>query len=224
MSRKKMRYRQLKKEVLDLLASEDYEAICRFPARQVINPLFALFLHSEPIIKWRAVTAMGHVVSRLAEAEAESARVVMRRLMWTLNDESGGIGWGSPEAMGEICARSQKLAGEYHPIVISYIREDGNYLEHPILQRGAMWGVGRLANARPRLAREAAPCLVGPLESPDPYLRGLAAWTAGPLDQGPTKALLKALCTDNAMIPIYLDSRLREITVGQLAAQALNKP
>ncbi len=219
-----MRYRQLKKAVLELLEAEDYEAICRFPARQVINPLFAFFLHSEPIIKWRAVTAMGHVVSRLARAEPESARVVMRRLMWSLNDESGGIGWGSPEAMGEVCARSEKLAREYHPLVISYIREDGNYLEHPILQRGAMWGVGRLANARPEMAQEAAPCLVGPLASADPYLRGLAAWTAGPLEQGLTKALLKGLCTDNATIVIYLDSTLREITVGQLATQALNKP
>lgn len=24
----------------------------------------------------------------------DSARIVMRRLMWSLNDESGGIGWG----------------------------------------------------------------------------------------------------------------------------------
>ena len=30
--------------------------------------------------------------------------------MWTLNDESGGIGWGSPEVMGEILAAHKGLA------------------------------------------------------------------------------------------------------------------
>jgi len=40
----------------------------------------------------------------------------MRRLMWNLNDESGGIGWGNPEAMGEILACHEALANEYAPI------------------------------------------------------------------------------------------------------------
>jgi len=33
--------------------------------------------------------------------------------MWSLNDESGGIGWGAPEAMGAIMARHTGLADEY---------------------------------------------------------------------------------------------------------------
>jgi hypothetical protein len=45
---------------------------------------------------------MGEVMAHLADKDMESARVIMRRLMWSLNDESGGIGWGAPEAMGEI--------------------------------------------------------------------------------------------------------------------------
>ncbi|MEA3417440.1 MAG: hypothetical protein U9R02_15080 [Thermodesulfobacteriota bacterium] len=53
---------------------------------------------------------MGVVVSNLADHDMESARVIMRRLIWNLNDESGGIGWGSPEAMGEIMARNNRLA------------------------------------------------------------------------------------------------------------------
>jgi len=44
------------------------------------------------------------VISNLTEKEMESARVIMRRLMWSLNDESGDIGWGAPEAMAEIIA------------------------------------------------------------------------------------------------------------------------
>ena len=54
---------------------------------------------------------MGAVVANLAEKDMESARVVMRRLMWSLNDESGDIGWSRPEAMGEIIASHGDLQG-----------------------------------------------------------------------------------------------------------------
>jgi len=109
--------RQLKKEILALLRDEAFEKslekIYLMPARGVVNPLFSFFYNTEELVKWRAITAMGAVVARLADEDLESARIVMRRLMWNLNDESGGIGWGSPEAMGEIMARHDILAKEY---------------------------------------------------------------------------------------------------------------
>jgi len=140
-----MGIRQLKKEILELLSHKDFEKslekIRQLPARQAVNPLFSFFYNRDELVKWRAVAAMGAVVSNLADHDMESARVIMRRLIWNLNDESGGIGWGSPEAMGEIMAKHGRLAGEYHKILVSYIMPDGNYLEHEILQRGVLWGV-----------------------------------------------------------------------------------
>ena len=130
-----------------LLLQEDFEKglsqIGDLPARKVINPLFSFLCSLDELLKWRAVTAMGEVVTRLAEEDMESARVVMRRYMWHLNDESGGIGWGCPESMGEVMARNENLATEFWCILISYIRPDGNFLEHEVLQRGVLWGVGR---------------------------------------------------------------------------------
>jgi len=102
--RQNMGGRKLKKKILGLLNDNPLETslekICQFPPRQAVNPLFSFFYHSEELVKWRAVTAMGAVVARLAQQDIESSRIVMRRLMWNLNDESGGIGWGAPEAMG----------------------------------------------------------------------------------------------------------------------------
>lgn len=54
----------------------------------------------------------------------------MCRLMWTLNDESGGIGWGAPETMAEAMACHPHIAEEYVCILLFYIREDGNFLEY----------------------------------------------------------------------------------------------
>ena len=219
--------RQLKKKILDLLGSNDLEKsldeICQLPARKAVNPLFSFFYSTNELIKWRAITAMGAVVSGLAEQDMESSRVVMRRLIWNLNDESGGIGWGSPEAMGEIMARHFRLAEEYAFLLVSYVNEQGNYLEHPILQRGVLWGLGRLAHSRPRLVNHAAPFLPPFMRSQDAIHRGLAAWTAGALDGALTKPLLQHLSNDNATVKIFIDMQFIEVTVGQLALEALSK-
>ena len=145
--------RHLKATIYDLLKMPDetaaMEKILGYPAQKVINPLFSFIQHTVEPVKWRAVRAMGRVVAGMAEHDIESARIVMRRLMWSLNDESGGIGWGAPEAMGEIMAQDQRLAEEYHHMLISYLDEKGNYLEHEPLRKGAVWAVDRLCSARP---------------------------------------------------------------------------
>jgi hypothetical protein len=220
--------RQLKKKILELLDSDNLEKsldeICQLPARKAVNPLFSFFYSTNELIKWRAITAMGAVVSNLAQHDMESARVVMRRLTWNLNDESGGIGWGSPEAMGEIMARHSRLAEEYAFLLVSYVNEQGNYLEHPMLQRGVLWGLGRLAHSRPRLVDHAAPFLLPYLQSEDAFHRGLSAWTAGAIRSELTKPLLRYLSNDNATVKIFIDMHLMERTVGQLAREALSRP
>jgi len=222
-----MGHRQLKKKILALLDSDDLEKslddICQLPARKAVNPLFSFFYSTNELIKWHAITAMGAVVSGLADQDMESARVVMRRLIWNLNDESGGIGWGSPEAMGEIMARHFRLADEYAFLLVAYVNEQGNYIEHPILQRGVLWGLGRLAHSRPELVNPAAPFLLPFMQSQDAIHRGLAVWTAGVLDSELTKPLLQYLSNDNAIIKIFIDMHFRERTVGQLALEALSK-
>ena len=146
-------HRALKHRMRDILLDDDFEramaGLTALPPRRAVNPLFSFFCSATPLLRWRAISGMGVVVSRLAVTQMESARVVMRRLMWSLNDESGGIGWGAPEALGEITARHALLAGEYAHILVSYICPDGNFLEHPVLQRGLLWGLGRLAHERP---------------------------------------------------------------------------
>ena len=217
--------RKLKKKILELLNDNPFETsldkICRFPPRQAVNPLFSFFYHSDERVKWRSVTAMGAVVARLAQQDIESSRVVMRRLMWNLNDESGGIGWGAPEAMGEIMARHEKLAEEYASILVSYINQNGNFIEHEILQRGVLWGLGRLAYARPQLVANAAAFLLPFLRSNDAIHRGLAAWVSGALSSEITTPLLQDLVADEAKITIFINMNLVESTVGKLAQEAL---
>lgn len=215
-------YRQLKHYLRDRMQaanfSETLAAILDLPARKVVNPLISFFCDKDAMLRWRSVSALGAVVARLADENRESARVVMRRLMWSLNDESGGIGWGAPEAMGEITARHAGMAGEYGHILLSYLAEDGNYLEHEVLQRGALWGCGRLAHARPARVKPAAGSLFPFLASADPYHRGYAAWALRPLALAELPEAWGACLKDPSRIPFYTEGVIHECTVAELAA------
>jgi len=217
--------RSLKKKLFDLLNQGDLEKalveIGRLPPRQIINPLLSFLQSGNEKLKWGAVKAMGVVVSQLADRDLEAARVIMRRLMWSLNDESGGIGWGSPEAMGEILATHRGLAHEYAHILLSYAREDGNYLEHEGLQRGLLWGIGRLSEKRPELVRGAAASLLPYLASQDGAIRGLSARIMGLLQIKEAQLELRKLTGDESELFILLEDNLTLLRVKDLAEEAL---
>lgn len=222
-----MGMRLLKSQIDTLLASGELPRILAevraYPARQIINPLLGKLCSRRELEKWLAVSAIGEVMAGLADQELEAARVVIRRLMWTLNDESGGIGWGAPEAMGEALARHPLLAEEYTHILVTYMREDGNYLELEPLQRGLLWGVGRLAQVQPGLlrARGAAGYLLPYLASADVGVRGLAARAAGFLQAGEARGELLRLAADHDGFTLYDGEGLRTVTVAEVAGQAL---
>lgn len=150
--------RNLKKEVKELLEHDDFEKNLRklhnYPSKKLVNALFSFLCSTDKTIKDRAVTAFGEVVSKIAENDIEFARTIVRRLMLSLTEESGGIGWGAPVAMGEIMARSKKLANEYHKILISYTLGGGNELDFENLQKDVIAGLKRLSRVHPELVKE----------------------------------------------------------------------
>jgi len=120
--------------------------ILAYPAVS-LSPLMAFLSSPDPVAKWGAVMLIGHLVGSQAEIDMEWARTVLRKFMWYLNDESGGMGWGVPEAMGEILRHHHGLAVEYGKILWSYIDPEGNHLENDDLVEGALWGIARVATS-----------------------------------------------------------------------------
>ncbi|MCI5211461.1 MAG: HEAT repeat domain-containing protein, partial [Candidatus Electrothrix sp. ATG2] len=151
--------RAIKQQVLGLLRQEDLSGIetelGQLQEKELVNALFFGICHPDERTRWHAISVMGRTVARLAEQDMEEGRMILRRLLWSLNDESGGIGWGAPESMAEIMCCHSGLADEYIHMLISYMRpdgeeewQDGNFLEHEMLQQGLMWATGRLAQCR----------------------------------------------------------------------------
>ena len=229
-----MSSRKIKQQVLALFNGQDLscviEALRQLPTKDVVNVLFSAICREDPLVRWQAISCMGDAVARLADVDMEEARVIMRRLLWSLNDESGGIGWGAPECMAEIMCRHAGLAAEYVHMLLSYMREDGeeicqdgNFIEHPLLQRGLLWGVARLSHCCPDLllqkgAADDIPLYLG---AADAETRGLAAMAAGALRLARTRPTLQKMISDDTPMTVYQDGLFLETTVGWLAQSAL---
>jgi len=220
MEKRHIGHRLIKKKVLAILKEKDVnlDHLSAYPARQIVNPLIQQLNSTDEWIKWRAVTATGIVVSSLAENHLESARNIIRRLMWHLNSESGTMGWGSAEALGEIMARHEKLACEYASILLSYIDQGDNFIENENLQKGVLWALGRLGQIRPRLLKNGAPLLLPFMLSKDAQIRGLAAWAARSINSETTRNALNRLSKDESTFTLYLDGHLTTRKIRELAA------
>ncbi len=226
--------RKIKKQILTILAGNDLQVIRQelagYDERGLVNPLFSALYRPEETLRWHTISMFGEVLARLADKDMEAARIVMRRFLWSLNDESGGIGWGAPEAMAEAMLYHDRLCEEYLHMLISYIRhdgplehQDGNFLELPALQRGVLWGIGRLAEKRADLLREkdVVPDLIWYLSSEDAAVRGLAVKALRLLGVDDEREEIRALLQDDSSVRLYSDGKFFNVTVAKLAEPLL---
>ncbi|NJB69291.1 HEAT repeat protein [Desulfobaculum xiamenense] len=223
-------FRKLKEQVRLVLSADDWrdraKELDAQPTAALVGPLFSLLLAPREDVRWRAVTLLGATVARMATQDMEAARVVMRRFMWHMNEESGNVGWGIPESMAETMARHEGLAREFHRKLASYVQcldclGDDNYMDHPPLRRAVYWGLGRLAQVRPELVRHALPDLLKALISEnDPASRGFICWTIGLVGEPEHAAALESLLRDASPVDLFRDGELEHTTLGALAAEA----
>ncbi len=221
-----MREREIKRKISPLLEGHDFprllEEVREFPSQRVISTLMSGLYKTNETVKWNCVSLMGEIVNDLAHQDMEAARIIMRQLLWNLNEESGGIGWGMPEAMGEVLAVNSALAGEYTHMLVSYMREE-NYLELPALQHGLMWGLGRLASVHPDLLLkfDADGYMSMYLESSDRIVLGLASRNFGILNIKEAIPLIRGFVDIDDQLHLYQDFKIVPVTVGELAREAL---
>lgn len=219
---KKAYGRTVRKEVTRILTqyprSQALSLLEEIPDEQLVNHLFHHFYRGDELIKFRAVSAMGELGMRMASRKMERARILLRRIMWNLNDESGGIGWGSPEAMGEILGLSQELAMEYRSILFSYLEPGGTHIEHELLQRGVIWGIGTYLKAAPdSLGPTTEEMLYHYLTVADPVKRGYACRALIHAQAFDCTRIPDTLCTDTAPLDIYTGWNFVESRISDMA-------
>lgn len=223
--------RRAKAELKNMLQVNEWrDNLCTIAAGGLANTgaLFSFLLYGGEFMH-RAACALGMTVAGIYEKNPEAARNIIRRFMWQMNEDSGNIGWGIPDAFGETLAHSPDLAKNYASILTSYIMDLGfadNYCDHAVLRRECYWAIGRVAQAEPNLMEKARPWLVKGLNDEDEVCRGMAAWALGqlPPDLMGAPALAKlAKAGDNTVCEVFDKGVMLEETASGLAAKALAK-
>lgn len=225
---------RIKKEILSILSRYKSDDLIiklgSFEPRHLIGPLFSALCSPIEKVRWNAVHAFGYAVPELAKLDLEKARIVMRRFLWSLNDESGGIGWGAPESMAMILCQDSVLRREYLHMLISYMRgdgekefQDGNYLELPMLQRGLLWGIGLLLKEHNQemVEREIADDLVSYLDSTDYHVVGLAMRAISFLPDLPQLSAIEPYITNTTVLSLYENGVMVDVKISELASGLL---
>jgi hypothetical protein len=189
-------------------------------SRRVLGTLLSLTYDADPTLAWRAVEATGVAAARIADDDPAPVREHLRRLLWLISEESGGICWRAPEAMAEIVARRPEAFADYVPIVAHLLVETAEEdLAH--FRAGMLWALGRLGRLAADGAGDVLPLVVAALDHADARVRGAAVWCLGRLGHVEPLAARPLLTGDGGVLELPRDGALRPVTVAELVAEAL---
>ena len=143
------------REIEGLLAGEDHEGLVELArsgkVARVLRYLTGRLCSGDEQEKWRAVRGLGALMAEPGLVPQSKAVNQLRQYFWALNDESGAVPFGMPEAIGEILARRPGLQDEFLPILASMLTHE-DMIQTGAIERGVMWGLGRVGE--PVVARE----------------------------------------------------------------------
>ena len=182
--------------------------------KNVIKWLTSFSYDKEDTLTWRAIDAMGHVARELRTTRLDVVRETVRKLLWSMSDESGGIGWSAPEILGEIIRSDPDEFGDIVPILWSN-------REEPSFRPGAVWAMVRVAGVRPDLIPAGSNELKDLANDPNATVRGYTALLAGELTFQGKEGILSKLAKDSSGLRIYSGGALIETTVAELAREAI---
>ena len=144
----------------------------------------------------------------------EEVREYIRNLFWSLNDESGGIGWNAPQIIAETIVLIPELIEPYGSMLID------RTMEEPLLVKNGLWGIGRLGPTIRPAVEFFRDMTLQSFENDDPQTIGLAAWAMGTVGFLPAVALIDKLCDRNDPVLIYFNGGFHKKNLGEWARDA----
>lgn len=210
--------RKRKAELHEILVRRDFEGLKTWADsnRNILNTAFSVTFDADLLIRWRAVEALGH----LAEWSRRSERIedFLRRLIWLMNDESGGLGWMAPEALGEILFHVPSMIPAYATILPSYFDEEP-------FESGARYAVYRAALKQPEAFSACEAKLVKGLAHDEPVRRAYAILALEAMGASGAASAIEPLTGHDRAVTLYDHDTgyLIQKTLGQIATEVLQK-
>lgn len=173
----------------------------------------------DELARGRAFVELGETAARIAaQGELEDLREIIRRLLWSMNDESGGVGWFAAEAAAAIMIGAPALIDEYGIILASIIRMSPF---EPSVHRA----LARLVPVKPQLFRETAGELEQSIKSGDALERATAAVCLAAIDAEKYRRRLLEITDDDSVVAIfdYETGEVVEKTVAEAVKSVLQR-
>ncbi len=112
--------------------------------RKALTILVRLSYDKETLAGWRAIKVVGLASKELIITDYDFLRETVRKLLWSLSDESGGIGWSAPELLGEIVSADPKRFGDIIPLIAQVYE-----VEEEVFKPGVVYALARIAETAP---------------------------------------------------------------------------
>lgn len=208
----------LKNNIKVALLKPDFDSIVSMALKEkrVFSVLISLAYDKTELICWRAIEAIGKAAGELKKKDTDFVRNVVQRLLWSLREESGGIGWSAPDMLAEIVINAPDVFPDIPPIILSFKNEE-SFLPGVLRAMGRIAGAGINGLDR-NLCRD---IIIRSLNDTSPFVRGLAIWAALMLKMKELKDKVSSLLKDDESFLLYEDQELKEISIKEMAGRFL---
>ncbi|MFC2171183.1 DVU0298 family protein [Acidobacteriota bacterium] len=174
--------------------------------------LISLLHDADEEVRWKAIRVLGAYARQLYTENPEQVRRILRQLLWHMNDESGGVIFCAPQAMGEILAEVPELVREYVPVLASFVHEEP-------FEAGTLWALWRIGpDARDEI-KERQHEFLELLQGQDPQILGHAIILANAWGMAPKGDVIQKVIERGGSFTLYdyRQDRLIEKTIAEAA-------
>jgi hypothetical protein len=217
-----MHYRELKKAVRNAINGGDRKRLSYLVENhpRSVSALLGLSYDKESVLTWRAIESIGPIVKEITDRSPGEGRDIVQRLIWSITEESGGIGWSAVEMLGEIVRCSPDKYSDIVPLIIELFGEE-------IFRFSVLHAICRIGDKHPGLL--GTPVTIkeiidAALTDHDPTVRGGALITLKCLKDKlglPVPPSVKRLLKDNSTFRYYHEHEIVESAIGDLAEMVL---
>jgi hypothetical protein len=212
---------ELKQTLINALEANDYESVrtLALQSRKVFSVLVRLAYDKTTLIGWRSIRAIGHVASLYIKNNYAFLRDAIRKLLWSLSDESGGIGWSAPEILGEIVSADPGKMSDVIPLIAEIFT-----IEEQVFRPGVLYALKRISETRPESVIPFERMVVCGLIECDPLARIYALELVhimkelfSPVALKEVISQVEKLRNDEAVAWVYRTDDFEDLEVGKMA-------
>ncbi len=218
---------EMKQTLVAALEANDFETVrtLALQSRKVFSVLVRLAYDKATLIGWRAIKAIGHVSSLYVNNNYDFLRDAIRKLLWSLSDESGGIGWSAPEILGEIVGTDPEKMSDVIPLIADIFA-----VEERVFRPGVLYALTRIAETHPEFVVRFQKLVRDGLQEHDPLCRiyalelvTLLRGQLNPDDLADIMRQVEKLKHDRAEAWVYRNDRFEGLLVCDIANDFINK-